>query len=263
MDKLRAFFQLKGTTKEENFQIQKEKCAYIFYRCTRIFLKNIPSLTMGDKLKKPSIVDTGCGLFYIREKSNDLHIISGSYEFKIRKLIEKLVRRGDVIIDIGAHIGKYSILASKINPDARIYAIEPERDNFKLLNKNIWLNKIKNVFPIKVALSDKKGVARLYKCKINKGGHSMKIIENLENFEDVKTNKLDNLFGKLNHIDLIKIDTEVSEFKILKGAKKLLTEKKIKNIIIEINDMKNIKNLLESYGYKLKRIQYNNYLATY
>jgi len=179
MNKLRAFFQLKGTTKEENFQIQKEKCAYIFYRCIRIFLKNIRPLTMGNNLKKPSIVDTGCGLFYIREKSHDLHIVSGSYEFKVRKLIEKLAREGKIIIDIGAHIGKYSIIASKINPNAKIYAIEPEKDNFNLLNKNIKLNKVKNIFPIKVALSDKKGVARLYKCKINKNGRNLRKLKQI------------------------------------------------------------------------------------
>lgn len=261
LNKLRAFLQLKGTTKEENFQIQKEKCVYLVHRGIRIFLKNIPRLTMGNNLKKSSIVDTGCGLFYIREKSHDLHIISGSYEFKVRKLIEKFAREGKIIIDIGAHIGKYSILASKMNPDARIYAIEPERDNFNLLNKNIRLNKIKNVFPIKVALSDKKGMARLYKYKINTGAHSLKIKQ--EDFEVVKKDTLNNLFGKLNHIDLIKIDTEVSEFEILKGAKKLLSGKKIKNMIIEIDDIKSIKNLLDSYGYKLKRVQYNNYLATF
>lgn len=269
MNKLQAFFQLTGKTKEENFQIQKEKYMFLFNRCIRIFLKNIPILSMGKNLKKSSIVDTGCGLFYIRKKTSDLHFISGSYEFKVRKLIEKFARESEVIIDIGAHIGKYSILASKINPNARIYAIEPERDNFNLLNKNIGLNKIKNVFPIKVALSDKKGVARLYKNKTSTGGSSLKTGGNLrikwDDFEEVKTDTLNNLFSKLNHIDLIKMDTEASEFNILKGAKKLLSEKKIKNIIIEIgvNNMKNVKNLFESYGYKLKRVQHNNYLATY
>lgn len=261
MNKPLAFFQLKGTTKEDNFQIQKEKYMYLFHRFIRIFLKNIPLLSMGNNLKKPSIADTGYGSFFIREKSFDLHIISGFYEFKVRKLIEKLARESRVIIDIGANIGKYSILASKINSDARIYAIEPERNNFDLLNKNIKLNKIKNIFPIKVALSNKKGTSKLYKSKTNFGGHSLK--HKRKDFEYVKTDTLNNLFNKLNYIDLIKIDAEGYEFEILKGARKLLSEKKIKNIIIEINDMKNIKNLLESYGYKLERVQYNNYLATF
>ncbi len=261
MNKLQAFFQLKG--KEENYQIQKEKYMYLFNRCMKLFLKNITLVSMGKNLKKPSIVDTGYGLFYVRKESHDLHIISGSYEFKVRELIEKLSRGSNIIIDVGANIGKYSILANKINPYSRIYAIEPERDNFNLLKKNIELNNIKNVTTIKVALNNKKGVGRLYKCKTNTAGHSLKI--KMEEFEDVKTNTLDNLFGELDCIDLIKIDIEASELDILKGAKKLLSRKKIKNIIIEIDDtnMGKIEKLLINYGYKLERVQYNNYLATY
>ena len=67
--------------------------------------------------------------------------------------------------------------------------------------------------------------------------------------------------GKVKEIDLLKIDAEGVEFEILEGAKNFLKNKKIKNIIVEVNNTK-IKNFLKKYGYSFVKVQYNNYLAS-
>ena len=259
MNKLQAFLELKGATKQDNHLIQREKCRYLYNGLIRLFLKRTLIFTMGTGLKKSVIADSGYGLFYCREKSFDLHIISGHYEFKERELFEKLAKESKIIVDVGANIGKYSILAGKVNPNAKIFAIEPEKNNFIILNKNIGLNRLK-ISPLKIGLSEKSGVMKLYRGTRpeNYGGYSL--AHKSEFFEEVKVKTLDNLFKS---IDLIKIDTEGCEFEILKGAKKLLSNKAIKKIIVEISDEKynKVKELLESYGYSIRRVQYNNYLA--
>ena len=60
----------------------------------------------------------------------------------------------DIIIDIGAHIGSVSIILAKLNPQIKIYAFEPAKITYDLLCKNLEANNIRNVTPIKAAISD-------------------------------------------------------------------------------------------------------------
>ena len=135
MTKLSALFKLKGKTKEEELLVKEQIYVYIINRILRTFYK-IPYFTMGETLKKPIIVKNSYGLFYCRDKSFDMHIISDTYEFDVRNLIEKLSKESEIIVDVGANVGKYSILASKSNPNSKVFAVEPEQENFNILNKN-------------------------------------------------------------------------------------------------------------------------------
>ncbi|MEK6917439.1 MAG: FkbM family methyltransferase [Nanoarchaeota archaeon] len=251
MNKLQSFIKLKGNSFLDNVSVQKEKLKYLFCRLIEKLILKKDRFSMGDTLMKPTIIDNGYGLFLCKEKCLDLHIVSGSYEFETGKVFEKIAKKSKVIVDVGAHIGKYTILASKVNPNAEVFPIEVDKKNFITLNKNISLNNLKNVYPIRVGLSNRKG-----REKFNNWLR--------EGFEIVKTDTLDNLF-KNKEIDLIKIDVDGSEFNILKGGINLFSKKRIKNVIIEINDncYKEVIQFFKKYGYKLIKIQYENYLATF
>ena len=226
MNKLQSLFKLKGIINEENLLVKEQRYIYIINRIIRIF-SNLPYFTMGETLKKSIIIKNSYGLFYCRKKTFDMHIISDSYEFKVRNLIEKISKKSKIIIDVGANIGKYSILASKSNPNSKVFAIEPEQENFDVLNKNKQLNKSNNIEIIKIALNNKKGKVKLYKAEINKGGHSLKSNSKNFDFEMVEGKKFDDVFsGKVKEIDLLKIDAEGVEFEILEGAKNFLKNKK-------------------------------------
>lgn len=248
MSKFQSLISLKGKG------VNKEKIRYIFSR-----LIGKPTF-MGWRLKDDTIVNNGEGLFYCRKMSSDLHIISNSYEYDTVVLFRKLAKDSRVIVDVGANVGKYTILAGKTNQNSVITAIEPQADNFVTLVKNIKLNELQNVITSKIALGSMKGSGKLYEGsnKQNLGGYSLEI--KTDSCEEVRIDTLDNLF---DFIDLIKIDTEGSEFEILKGATRILSEKKIKKMIIEICDKNFLKvnDFFESYGYSIKHIQYNNYLA--
>ncbi|WP_231136371.1 FkbM family methyltransferase [Acidianus ambivalens] len=68
------------------------------------------------------------------------------------------IREGDIVIDAGANIGLFSILASfKVKDKGRVIAIEPEPNNLKILMQNVELNNLDNVIVIPKALYDKPG----------------------------------------------------------------------------------------------------------
>jgi len=147
----------------------------------------------------------------------------------------------DVVIDIGAHLGEYSLAVAK-NAET-VIAVEANPDTFKILQKNIELNKISNIIPINKAIYDSTGYQNLQIFGDKSGMSSM--VMNYEDKSDsikVKTETLDRLVDnlKLEKVDWIKIDVEGAEYNVLKGAKQTisLNKERIK-LIIELHGEKN------------------------
>ena len=70
---------------------------------------------------------------------------------------------GEVVIDVGAHIGLYAIKASKlVGKNGFIVAIEPDEENFKFLVWNLRINRVKNIIPVRCALGDFSGFSKFY-----------------------------------------------------------------------------------------------------
>lgn len=140
----------------------------------------------------------------------------GTYELNEQKLFEKTIKQGDVVFDIGAHVGFYTILASElIGETGKVFAFEPLPRNIFYLERHIKINKCENVKIIKTAVSDKEGIAFL---SDNCDSSYSRIIE--DSGIEVKTVAIDNLVGsgKLPIPNVIKIDVEGAEFSVLKGA---------------------------------------------
>src|SRR5712691_311346 len=78
----------------------------------------------------------------------------------------------DVIVDIGAHIGTFAVLAASKVPRGTVYAIEACEDTFNFLRINAALNRLENLSPHHLALSDRQGTCRLY-CDTGNWGHSV------------------------------------------------------------------------------------------
>jgi FkbM family methyltransferase len=133
--------------------------------------------------------------------------------------------QGDVVLDVGANIGWYSLLAAKYG--SQVYAFEPDPLNFKLLNENIAMNKLEEkVTPYQCALSDKEAVLPLYLYPDkNRGRHSLHAMEGCEKV-DVRAVRLDDFLNEQGiegkHIKFIKMDIEGHEYPALLGATKLL-----------------------------------------
>ena len=156
---------------------------------------------------------------HYRPNSSDEDVLEHSFENDIfyNGIPEYSQKKKAVIIDVGAHIGTFSILSSMISPKGKIFAIEPCKETFEILQMNKIENKIENLFISNIALSDFKGETKLfYDNEYGNWGHSIsKEISN--DGEIVNTNTLQNYFfeNEITYCDLIKFNCEGSEFDIL------------------------------------------------
>lgn len=148
------------------------------------------------------------------------------YEINI---FRRLIKPGMTVIDIGANIGVYTKIACDIvGPKGKVFAFEPESENLIILKEKLAVFKNSNVTVISKALSDKIGEERLYIDEVNVGNHSMseKNILKGNNFIKIQTTTLDKYFSDKGKVDLIKMDVQGAEGKIIKGAENILTKYK-------------------------------------
>ena len=126
--------------------------------------------------------------------------------------------RGGVLIDIGAHIGAFTVCAVVSGLASRVLAFEPFPSNFKLLAENVRINRLENALALPIAVSDEAGHATLIKHASNTGGHSFFLPTGTGITVPVTT--LKDVFSAydIRHCDLLKLDTEGSEYRILMGA---------------------------------------------
>lgn len=191
----------------------------------------------------------------------------GIYERYTTDLFKKLIKANMTVIDIGANIGYYTLIAAKlVRNTGKVYAFEPEPRNYDLLVKNILINNYTNVIPIQKAVSNKVGKAKLFIDKFDFGRHSFSEDTNLNKGGsiEIETITLDEFFentvGSLA-VDIIKIDAEGAEGLIVEGAGKILKNKL--KIFMEFfpNGLRNMGTdplgllyKLQEYGFKIKTI---------
>jgi FkbM family methyltransferase len=156
------------------------------------------------------------------------HGIKG-FEYYSVLIFKELIKKSMVFFDIGANLGYYSLIAEKVNPRTTIYAFEPFPDAIKALERNIKKNGFQKIHVVPLALSDKSGENTLYYRVIIDFPETLQLAGNnsMVNFRDdrdkqvkVETQTLDNFVENLNpgSIDLIKIDTETTEYTILSNG---------------------------------------------
>lgn len=145
----------------------------------------------------------------------------GSYEYEKRRQFEQTLKEGDIILDIGAHVGYYTLLASILTgPSGRVFAFEPLPANIHFLRAHLALNQIHNVTLIEAAVSNENHTGRFTPGL----GTSMGMLHP-KGILEVECVTLDGLMseGRLPVADVIKIDVEGAELKVLQGAANMLS----------------------------------------
>jgi len=184
----------------------------------------------------------------------------GCYEgFKQRAIIsvfKKYCERIKVVYDIGAHAGFYSLLFSKLlNKNGKVFAFEPDVENFYFLEKHLRLNKVKNVVCLPIAVGSTNKL-----CYFSKGRSSYtgRIQTDRQTDRMVCVMSIDNLVFEncLPPPDLVKIDVEGFELEVLKGMIKTI-QKQAPILFVAIDDKANrspILNMLSDFGYSVEEI---------
>jgi FkbM family methyltransferase len=166
-----------------------------------------------------------------------------------------LPKQGDIVVDIGAHIGHYTLIASKrVGTNGKVVAIEAHPGNFEMLNRNIKLNRLTNVIPLNYAAYSKETKVKLY-VPDEESGYTIyhTLMERTgKKFVEVDAITLDYLLLQLNgiregvvEVNWIKIDVEGVEFEVLKGATNVLSKSKDIALLIEVHGIDNYRPLIE------------------
>ncbi len=157
----------------------------------------------------------------------------GVYEPKTIQAIEPLLKDGDVMIDAGANIGAISMPVAK-SRDIRIYAFEPAKHIHEIFQQNITLNHLENIEALPLALSNEAGTVDFYESDRVHGWSGIVKIDSFQHYK-VPAITLDNFATerKIENIAVLKMDVQGWEYFVLKGAERLLSEKRITHIIFE------------------------------
>jgi FkbM family methyltransferase len=197
-------------------------------------------------------------------------IVQGHWEKYQSELFKKEILPGMRVIDIGAHIGYFSLIAAKLVGHAgMVFSFEPSEYNFKLLKKNVNVNEYTNILPINKAVCDFVGESDFYEYTPvpSSGWHGLSrpVDEATSKLTKVDTTTLDSCFGD-THVDVIKIDAEGAEVSILRGAKRLLSANESTTIFTEFNpkriratgdDPAELIDLLCDFGFAIRVIEHN------
>ena len=198
-----------------------------------------------------------------------------------------VINEGDCIFDVGANIGLFSLFVSRLQNNVKIYAFEPIEPIFGVLQENVHLHSLHNIFLFNYGLSSKSNSEKLFTFYPNMAGNSTtKPLEKLKQrdamnavlseeqveyfFQSAQVKgelrTLSSVINDLNieSIDLLKIDVEGEEYEVLKG----IEEKdwgKIKQIFAEVHDierrLEKMQTLLTTRGFDVT-IEKNNLLPT-
>ncbi|MBL8173315.1 MAG: FkbM family methyltransferase [Bryobacterales bacterium] len=187
----------------------------------------------------------------------------GLTEPETRRVVADILKPGAVMFDVGAYVGQFSLVASRVAPEIRIFAFEPTPQVFAQMQRNIRRNGCKNTTCIQAALSDSPGTAKLFYYPQSHDQNSLKALDPGARSVEVRVETVDSVIAqqRLNRLDLLKIDTEGNELAVLRGATTTLATLRPR-LIVEISrhqrtygySGREIAQLLQSKGYTIRRI---------
>jgi FkbM family methyltransferase len=170
--------------------------------------------------------------------------VTGEWEAHVTPLFARRLAPGDVCVDVGANIGYYTLLASRIvGARGHVYALEPAPATYAELRDNLELNGVTNVTAIEVAAGADDGSGALYAGPPgNTGQASMQVPTgtlgaSIDERTDVTVRRLASVVADVHRprLRLVKIDVEGAEFAVLRGLEPLLEAGAEPDILMELH----------------------------
>jgi FkbM family methyltransferase len=222
----------------------REKAGSVFFRWVRVF----PGIPIPVRLPFG-------GWWLARNDFVGAALFQGGFENTECSFVEHFLRPGMTVLDIGAHHGFYTLLASrKVGPQGAVIAVEASPRERERLHLHLRINGCKNVRVESRALGEVQGDAELYLVHGGQTGcNSLRKPAVAEPTEvvPVRIEQLDNVLREhqVGKVDFIKLDVEGAELSVLKGASQLLTSYPRPVILAEVQDIRT-----QPWGYAARDI---------
>ena len=159
----------------------------------------------------------------------------GAFEPETVRLVQTLIRPGSVVVDVGACLGFYTLLAAQLaGPGGTVYAFEPDPRNVRWLRPNIRINHCQNVTVIPSAVSDGSGVRQFFPHQSDPSQSSLHTTARWARHIPVQAVTLDDVLDG-RRVDLIKLDIEGGELRALEGLRRTITNNPQMRLLVELN----------------------------
>lgn len=169
------------------------------------------------------------------ESDADLSVFEEIFVDRDYKIVDEILKRAKVVIDVGAHLGFFSLYCGCLNSEVKIFSFEPEERNYRFLKENLRENRVKNVVSKNSAVSDVVGEVEL---NLSGDSHNHSLVLGFDGEKkrifSTTLQTICNKFG-IEKCDLVKLDCEGAEFKILENLDEE-TFKKIGAFVVEYHE---------------------------
>jgi FkbM family methyltransferase len=228
--------------------------------------------------KNPIVKAHSLGLKFkldLRDNSQRCLYFNGVYEPETLEFICSIIEKNNVFVDIGAHIGIHALVAAKelkIAGGGKVIAFEPTTDSFSSLQYNCLLNNL-TIDAYNIAMGDKNERTEIFGDR--KWGKHDAAVRSLfgdgEMVQNIYMDTFDNwiIDKNIHQIDIVKMDVEGAEYKVLKGMQNTLKTMKPPYLIIEIKqslllkasiEIDDIFEFLDDLSYVNSKIIEDNYI---
>ena len=171
----------------------------------------------------------------VRDRAFLYKVKEGHFEPETIRVFCRAVRPGMVVLDAGAYLGYYSLLAARqVGPRGKVYAFEPDPASFSFLERNIRLNGYANVVAIAKAIASTTGVRSFHRHPCDPSMHSLVPRKGSRTSISVPCTSVDEFLGE-QRVDVVKIDIEGAEPLALQGMMKTLERSPALSLFLELN----------------------------
>ena len=161
-----------------------------------------------------------------RYKKPFIDYITLGWEEATVKIFQDVVKKGDVVVDMGANMGFFTLLAAKlVGREGKVYSFEPNPTNYNLLLKNIAINGYDNVTAVQKAVSYRSGAEKLFISDDDIGNSTIYEYGEGRQTIEIETVAIDDFFAdRETRIDAVKMDIEGAEMAALLGMERIVAQ---------------------------------------
>lgn len=233
------------------------------------FVSPITSMRQFGKWQDPVLLcDTsvrvqGIGIFFLRQKTDDLWHVLPSREISVLDSISQHLKPGNIFVDAGTNIGFFSIYAGRlVGVSGRVISIEMMPETAEILRKHVSSNCLENITVIEQALTDSVGKKVLARVTAGQYGQAS-IADGVSNDGrevQVTTTTLADILAGVKRVDLMKMDLEGAEALALNGAGEAMC--KVKMVVFEDwGDNTRLSEIFKRKNFSVERLDGSNSIA--
>ncbi len=213
--------------KTENFLAGKEKLK-TFYPI-RAYRRRLTNYVLNKY--KTNFVEIDDRKMFLDE-NDSLKLSIREYAKNFTHFAKQQISKGDIVLDLGANIGYWTLLFSQLVGDkGHVFSFEPEPHNFEILKKNVEINQYNNVTIEQKAVSNITGKIKLFLSSVTTADHQIYDNGENRNYIEIDSIRLDDYFKNNNTaINFIKMNIQGGEAEATKGMNDII--KKSSNLIV-------------------------------